>query len=240
MSVVEEIYRKNPKREPITSNMRRRGILSLTKSLTDSGKEGRHPVIAEFKRSSPSGFSIPHGMEMHVYFEKILHFGISGISVLTEPDYFHGSYSDLLEASVLDIPVLAKDFISSREMILSSYYSGADAILLIADFLSEEELRNLSGYAMDLGLEVVTEFHSISMLEKCKPYTYSILGYNRRNLSTMQIEDETETVITRIKGMPGIKILESGLDYTDIPSLYRENFSGFLIGTSMLNRMGAA
>ena len=240
MSVVEEIYRKNPKRELITSNMRRRGILSLTKSLTDSGKEGRHPVIAEFKRSSPSGFSIPHGMEMHVYFEKILHFGISGISVLTEPDYFHGSYSDLLEASVLDIPVLAKDFISSREMILSSYYSGADAILLIADFLSEEELRNLSGYAMDLGLEVVTEFHSISMLEKCKPDTYSILGYNRRNLLTMQIEDETKTVITRIKGMPGIKILESGLDYTDIPSLYRENFSGFLIGTSMLNRMGAA
>ena len=240
MSVVEEIYRKNPKREPITSNMRRRGILSLTKSLTDSGKEGRHPVIAEFKRSSPSGFSIPHGMEMHVYFEKILHFGISGISVLTEPDYFHGSYSDLLEASVLDIPVLAKDFISSREMILSSYYSGADAILLIADFLSEEELRNLSGYAMDLGLEVVTEFHSISMLEKCKPDTYSILGYNRRNLLTMQIEDETKTVITKIKGMPGIKILESGLDYTDIPPLYRENFSGFLIGTSMLNRMGAA
>ena len=240
MSVVEEIYRKNPKRELITSSMRRRGILSLTKSLTDSGKEGRHPVIAEFKRSSPSGFSIPHGMEMHVYFEKILHFGISGISVLTEPDYFHGSYSDLLEASVLDIPVLAKDFISSREMILSSYYSGADAILLIADFLSEEELRNLSGYAMDLGLEVVTEFHSISMLEKCKPDTYSILGYNRRNLLTMQIEDETKTVITKIKGMPGIKILESGLDYTDIPPLYRENFSGFLIGTSMLNRMGAA
>ena len=240
MSVVEEIYRKNPKRELITSSMRRRGILSLTKSITDSGKEGRHPVIAEFKRSSPSGFSIPHGMEMHVYFEKILHFGISGISVLTEPDYFHGSYSDLLEASVLDIPVLAKDFISSREMILSSYYSGADAILLIADFLSEEELRNLSGYAMDLGLEVVTEFHSISMLEKCKPDTYSILGYNRRNLLTMQIEDETKTVITKIKGMPGIKILESGLDYTDIPSLYRENFSGFLIGTSMLNRMGAA
>ena len=240
MSIVEEIYRKNSQRKLITSSMRRRGILSLTKSLIDSGKEGRHPVIAEFKRSSPSGFSIPDGMEMHVYFDKILHFGISGISVLTEPDYFHGSYSDLLEASALNIPVLAKDFISSREMILSAYYAGADAILLIADFLSVDQIRLLSGHAIDLGLEVVTEFHSINMLEKCKPDTYSILGYNRRNLSTMQIEDETETVIARIKGMPGIKILESGLDYTNIPPIYRENFSGFLIGTSMLNKMGAA
>ncbi len=240
MSVVEEIYMKNPSRKLITSSMRRRGILSLKKSLTDSRKEGRHPIIAEFKRSSPSGFSIHEGMKMQDYFDRIIDFGISGISILTEPDYFNGSYSDLLEASALNIPVLAKDFISSKEMIISAYNAGADAILLIADFLSEEQLRVLSKYAMGLGLEVVTEFHSIDMLEKCKSGTYSILGYNRRNLLTMQIEDETEIVVTKIKSMPGIKILESGLDYDNIPSDYMENFSGFLIGTSMLNRMGVS
>lgn len=239
MTVVEDIYRNNPHRKLLTSSIRKRGTLSLTKSLLESRNDGRHPIIAEFKRSSPSGFSIPKGMEIHDYIQKILKFGISGISVLTEPDYFHGSYSDLNEASFHNTPVLAKDFISSKEMILSAYYAGADAVLLIADFLSAGQLANLSGYAMGLGLEVVTEFHSIPMVRKCTPETYSILGYNRRNLSTMRIEDETDAVIERIREMPGIKILESGLDWTAIPSIYMDNFTGFLIGTSMLEKMGA-
>ena len=55
----------------------------------------------------------------------------------------------------------------------------------------------------------------------------------------MRIEDETDAVIERIREMPGIKILESGLDWTAIPSIYMDNFTGFLIGTSMLEKMGA-
>jgi indole-3-glycerol phosphate synthase len=239
MSIVQSIYGKNANRFPVTENRRIRNTLSLRKSLYERRRSGITPVIGEFKRSSPSGFRIPAGIAMASYFEKLAELKVAGISVLTEPNYFLGSYEDITEAQPLRLPILAKDFISSDQMVLSAYNSGADAILLILDFLSKVEVKKLSNLASKLGMESLIEFHDPRFLVNFEPGESCLLGYNRRNLITMKIEDDLMKIINIIHNIPGPKILESGLKYGSIDQYLEREFDGFLIGTSLLEAQEA-
>ncbi|MCL4451779.1 MAG: indole-3-glycerol-phosphate synthase [Candidatus Thermoplasmatota archaeon] len=234
MSVVQRIYGENESRIYVKENRRTRNTISLRKSLADRRRSGITPVIGEFKRSSPSGFRIPEGVSPAAYFKRLAEMQVAGISVLTEPRHFLGSYEDLVEAQSIGLPVLAKDFISNERMITSSYNSGADAVLLIADFLSRENLRNLVDFASGLGMESLVEFHDPQFLVNYEPCDSCLLGYNRRNLITMKIEDNTMQILALLTDIPGPKILESGLKYGSIDPFLEERFDGFLIGTSLL------
>ncbi|EQD32307.1 indole-3-glycerol-phosphate synthase, partial [mine drainage metagenome] len=66
-----------------------------------------------------------------------------------------------------------------------------------------------------------------------------LLGYNRRNLITMRIEDNTGTVLEQMRKIASPRVLESGLTYGTIDPHLVEEFDGFLIGTSLLNTQGA-
>ena len=234
MSVVQSIYSDNGTRVQVNENMRTRDIISLRKSLAERRRSGITPVIGEFKRSSPSGFRLAEGMSPAAYFRKLAEMKVAGISVLTEPKHFLGSYSDLVEAQSTGLPLLAKDFISNERMIMSSYNSGADAVLLIADFLSRENLGKLVDFASGLGMESLVEFHDPEFLVNYEPCDSCLLGYNRRNLITMKIEDNTMQVLKLLRDIPGPKILESGLKYGSIDPYMEKRFDGFLIGTSLL------
>ncbi len=235
MGVVDEIYSKNSVRKPVVKNMRTRKPISLIASLKNSKEHGNVPIIGEFKRSSPSGFSLRSGIEISSYLTYLKREGISALSILTEPDYFRGSYMDLKVAHEYGIPVLAKDFISDTLMIDSAYNAGADAILLIADFLQKEKISDLSKYALSLGIEVLTEFHEPSSLGRYTKSAGTMLGYNRRNLRTMEIEDHLDTVFPDMQQSGTTLILESGLDWKAISPDLQKKFDGFLIGTTILN-----
>jgi len=239
MSIVQSIYSENAKRIPVTENRRIRGTISLRKSLYERRRSGITPVIGEFKRSSPSGFRIQDGMDKVKYFRKLEEMKVAGISVLTEPKYFLGSYLDITEAQSLGLPILAKDFISNEQMVISAYNSGADAILLILDFLSASQIRNLSNLASRMDMESLVEFHDPRFLVNYVPCDSCMLGYNRRNLITMKIEDNTMGIIDMIHIIPGPKILESGLKYGSIEPYLEREFDGFLIGTSLLESQEA-
>ena len=234
MSIVQSIYSENAERVPIIENRRVRDTISLRKSIAEKRSSGITPVIGEFKRSSPSGFHLPEGIGLAPYFRKLAELKVAGISVLTEPKHFLGSYSDIMEAHSIGLPILAKDFISNVQMIRSAYNSGADAILLILDFLSKDELNNLLDFANKLEMESLVEFHDPRFLVNYEPCDSCMLGYNRRNLNTMMIEDNTMEILDLIHGIPGPKILESGLKYGSIDRNLEREFDGFLIGTSLL------
>ncbi len=235
MSIVESIYQENSRRLPLTENMRTRDTISLRESLASRHRSGLIPVIGEFKRSSPSGFKLAQGISMTQYMNRLADLKVAGISVLTEPKHFLGSYSDLKEAQVYKLPLLAKDFISSEQMVQSSYNAGADAILLIADFLPKQDIKRLTDYAGKLGMETLVEFHDPTFLGNYDACDTCLLGYNRRNLVTMRIEDKTASVIKQMKKIHSPMILESGLTYGKIDPHLIEEFDGFLIGTSLLN-----
>lgn len=233
-SIVEEIYKNNRTRVPVRESRRQRDVLSLTSAIESANSRGKIALIAEYKRRSPSGFVNDSNPDIMKYYEKISKKDIDAMSVLCEPDHFGGNYSDITKVQGFMKPVLAKDFISSREMIISSYNAGADVVLLIADFLSKETLSDLINFSRNLGLEVILEFHSLEEIEKVNAFKNVIIGYNRRNLKTMEVEGGEEKAVDLIKSSDFPIILESGLSSTNISKIETSKFNGVLIGSSIL------
>ena len=98
-------------------------------------------IIAEIKKASPSAGEIIkeyNPEEIAIQYEKS---GAGAISILTESFFFKGSIDHLSTISQkTNIPLLRKDFIIDEYQILESKIYKADAILLIASILNDEQI----------------------------------------------------------------------------------------------------
>src|ERR1041385_780056 len=83
-----------------------RQSLSLKKFLLDKTRTG---IIAEFKRKSPSKGNINCNADV-VKVTTTYAKHASGLSVLTDENFFGGSVSDLMQARINQVPILRKDF----------------------------------------------------------------------------------------------------------------------------------
>lgn len=187
-------------------------------------------IIAEFKRRSPSKGVINDTAHVEQVTQDYASAGAAGISVLTDLEFFGGTGDDMLKTTVLNnVPILRKDFIIDEFQIIESKAIGSDVILLIAEVLTAEEVKNLSGLARSVGLEVLMEVHSQDQLSKfCD--TVDIVGVNNRDLHTFKTDVQTSVALAGIDlGVPMIS--ESGIsDPKTIRQLQELGFSGFLIG----------
>ena len=84
---------------------------------------------------------------------------------------------------LIGIPILRKDFIIDEYQLLQARIVGADAILLIAACLTQEECATLTARAHALGLEVLLEIHTFSELAYVNA-DVDMVGVNNRNLGT--------------------------------------------------------
>ena len=233
--IVDDIYRENCSRELIMDNKRIRNTLSLKDSLKSSKiKPG---IIAEYKRKSPSGFNNIVNNDIFKYYNKIKE-SVAGFSILTEPHYFNGNQLDAVSVQCYSKPILIKDFISSTDMIKSSYMIGGDVFLLIADFLDYNKIREFIRYGASLNMEVLLEIHDMKKIGNIYPDENVLLGYNRRNLETLKIEDESENAYDFLKkfGLP--LVLESGISLENVEALPIKKYDGLLIGTALLSGEG--
>lgn len=234
MGAVQEIYRNNATRSRQISNFRSREVISLKHEIEKNSSRHKLSIIAEFKRHSPSGFEST-GKEGPVeYFSRLDLDRIAAMSILTEPSGFGGSWSDLSKCQSFNVPLLAKDFFDSESMIHDAYLSGADAVLLISDFLSEERLESLASFAAGKGMDALIEFHDLKTAERIPMLDNVVIGYNRRNLNNMKMEGEEEKVTEMFRQTNAPIILESGIDSRNAVDMDFSAFSGLLIGTSLL------
>ncbi|AKA49659.1 hypothetical protein IX51_11720 [uncultured archaeon] len=235
MSVVDEIYRNNRNRASIGSSRRSRPVISLKESVEEKNSKGRLGLIAEFKKRSPSGFESKGLVSTTSYFGKLDLSKLAGLSVLTEPDRFGGSWDDLAESQPFNIPLLAKDFFDSENMIRDAYFCGADSVLLIADFMKGERLAALAESASEYGMDALIEFHDFESAERIPVHDNVIVGYNRRNLRTMKMESREKEAAEMFDRKDVPFILESGIDSTNARTMDFTGFSGLLVGSSIIN-----
>jgi indole-3-glycerol phosphate synthase len=209
-----------------------RETISLSKSLSDKSRTG---IIAEFKRKSPSkGILNSSSLVADItagYFRE----GASGISVLTDTQFFGGSIADLLHArEKSNCPILRKDFIIDEYQVIESKSVGADAILLIASVLGRDEIRDLSRLARSVGMEVLLEIHEQEELDKLNQYV-NIIGVNNRNLKTFEVDTTTSERIAEKIPAGILKISESGISSPGvIRKLRQSGYDGFLIGEKFM------
>ncbi len=207
--------------------------LSLKKFLLDGTRTG---IIAEFKRKSPSKGVINDTASVEEVTAAYASNGASGISVLTDTDFFGGSLNDLLKATGTGVPLLRKDFMIDEYQLVEAKAHGASVILLIAACLSPERVKQLAGTAKQLGLEVLLEIHNEEELEHICD-SVDLVGVNNRNLKNFEVSIDTS--LSLINRIPREKpaVAESGISDVDtIVTLRQAGFKGFLIGENFMKQ----
>ncbi len=208
-----------------------RTTLSLKDFLLDDSKTG---IIAEFKRQSPSKGVINGDADVLAVTAAYTAHGASCLSVLTDETFFGGSTADLQKARVNQIPILRKDFIIDQYQLLEAKAMGADVILLIAACLTVQEVKQLAGFAKNLGLEVLLELHAEEELEHICDET-DLVGINNRNLKTFEVDIGRSLKMAQQIPAGKVKIAESGIAAVSTINLFKENgFRGFLMGENFM------
>ena len=193
-------------------------------------------IIAELKKASPSEGLIREDFDYRriaIDFEKA---GAAAISVLCECHRFLGSEEYLRQVRALvRLPLLYKDFITTRYQIAAARVAGADAVLLIAAVLDDKALSELLNTARGYGLQALVETHTATEIKRAVQSGARIIGVNCRDLRTFK----TDPAITAelIDDIPEsiVRIAESGIKTrADIEFLKARGADGFLIGTTLM------
>lgn len=193
-------------------------------------------IIAEIKRASPSKGDIRADLDAAAYAASYERGGASAISVLTERKWFKGSIEDLKAAKrSTTLPVLRKDFIISTYQIYESAVIGADAVLLIARILTQQQLSEYLDLCRQLKLDALVEIHSTDDLEKIKDTDAKLIGINNRNLKSFDTNIDTAIKMAAMLKPNQIAIAASGIESrADIEKTLKAGIHNFLIGESIV------
>lgn len=210
--------------------------LSLKESI-----KSKNGVIAEFKRQSPSKGIINDQvspLEVVSAYEK---FGASGISILTDKDFFGGSFEDILSVrNHINIPILRKDFMVDEYQFYEAKSIGADVVLLIASCLSVNQVQEFTELSHQLGLEVLLEIHTEEELKHFNS-KIDLVGINNRNLKDFKVDLQHSVNLKNLLPKDVLSVAESGI-YTieDFNYLKEKGFDGFLMGEYFMKNKNPA
>lgn len=223
-----ELYRRVEQMKA-NASLRPRRSMSRALASSDTG------IIAEFKRRSPSKGWIKESASLERIAGGYALNGASALSVLTDEKYFGGNLDFLRTvASMVDVPVLRKDFIIDEYQLFQAYEAGADAVLLIASCLSRESCMALASKAHELGMEVLLEIHSADELGHLDCGA-DMVGVNNRNLGTFHTDVNNSFALAELLPKDSVLVSESGIsDPKTICRLQDAGYSGFLIGETFM------
>jgi indole-3-glycerol phosphate synthase len=204
-------------------------------------------IIAEIKRKSPSAGWIrdeyrDDGFDPVRIAKRYHACGAAAISCLTDTEFFGGrpEYIHAIRDAV-PLPVLRKDFIVDPWQIWESRAIGADAILLIAEALTEAEIIDMMILARELQLTTLVEVHDMDNLLRVRPHigfpsrSYCLLGINNRDLTTMETDLNHSLRMVDLVDDTSVLVSESGINTPD--DLSRLRHAGIriaLVGESLM------
>lgn len=208
-----------------------RPCLSLKQSLLNS----ESGIIAEFKRKSPSLGWIHEDADVVDVTSGYSAAGASGISILTDLEYFGGTPMDLMAArQFISCPVLRKDFVIDEYQLYEAKAMGADVVLLIAAALTVQQTLELARKARELGLEVLLEVHNAEEIGHANDFV-DMLGVNNRNLKTFEQSIQTSFDLAALIPDTFVKVSESGISKTEtVKDLRKVGYKGFLMGENFM------
>lgn len=188
-------------------------------------------IIAEFKRKSPSKGIINDKvspLEVVSGYEK---FGASGISILTDSDFFGGNFEDILNVrNHIQIPILRKDFMIDEYQFYEAKSIGADVVLLIASCLSPNQVQEFTQLAHELNLEVLLEIHTENELQHFNK-NIDLVGINNRSLKDFKVDLQHSVNLKNQLPKNVLSVAESGIySAEDFKFLKEKGFDAFLMG----------
>ena len=214
----------------------RKDLRGFTRAIEDKIAQGKPGVIAEIKKASPSKGVIRENFNPAEIANAYAAHGAACLSVLTDVQYFQGSYDYLRQArAACSLPVLRKDFMIDPYQIIHARAIGADCILLIVAALGPSQLKEFEALAQELGMDVLVEVHDQAELEIALQLSTTLVGINNRNLRTF--ETSLNSTLDLLPLIPEGKrvVTESGILAPEDVKLMRDNgVEAFLIGEAFM------
>ena len=212
---------------------------------------GNAGAILEVKRASPSKGDIAPDLNPVELATTYAEAHAQAVSVLTEMNFFKGSLRDLIAVADLmerrrqqglhTCAVLRKDFLLFEDEIDIAYRCGADAVLLIARILDDEQLVKMAQRAQKFGIQAFVEVREADDFRKLAVVTAAlgdaaaktiVAGVNSRDLATFHT-DPLIPASVRSK-LPAKAVFESGiLSAADATYARNLGFTGILVGEAV-------
>ncbi len=234
---VEVQDRKN--KCPLSVLQMSQAFLSQPRNFFDallSNHPGSCALIGEIKKASPSKGVLSRDFDP-LYLAGIYEAsGASALSILTDEKFFQGSLHYLSLVKIhSQLPLLQKDFIIDLYQIYEARRWGADAILLIASVLNDEEMSRFYKTARGLGLSAILEVHNEEELDRALAVQPRIIGINNRNLQDFEISLETTGRLAKRIPPEILIISESGiLNRLNVEQVSEAGVKAILVGEALM------
>jgi len=197
----------------------------------------KNPIIAEIKVHSPKYGDLLKGRSemdiLRIYEEA----GAVGISYITDNQHFNGNFDMFKKiCENTELPVLRKDFLTTKDEIEKTASAGGSTVLIIARLLKEKTAEFVD-FALECGLDTLVEVHNTEEIEIAKFTNTSMIGINNRDISKLELDDGTVSLTEKLADLiPKDRILvsESGIaNLTDLKTALKYADAA-LIGTSFM------
>lgn len=223
---------KRKKTQPLASFQQQ--LVPSTRSFYHALQGARTVFILECKKASPSKGVIRADFDP-VAIASVYKDYASAVSVLTDEDYFQGSFDYLpLVSAAITQPVLCKDFIIDAWQIYLARFYQADAVLLMLSVLDDQQYQQLAAVAHSLEMGILTEVSNEAELERALALGAKVVGINNRDLRDLSVDlNRTRQLAPRLSH--GVTVIsESGINnYAQVRELSRFA-NGFLIGSALM------
>jgi indole-3-glycerol phosphate synthase len=213
---------------------------AFTSALVRAKRDGRLAVIAEVKRVSPAQGVLGADVDVVRLARAYVAAGAVAISVVTEPKHWGGSLRDLEAVrDAVGVPILYKDIVVTEYQILEARKAGADAALLIAEALNNEDLGHMAKRAAALEMGVLVEAHDPAAFERAVDFVSRagtrVVGINARNLRR-----PSEIDVGRVSKLYArarhdqILVAESGIASVEDARRLPARVDALLVGTALM------
>ena len=210
--------------------------LPPTRDFTGALASSKITVIAEIKRASPSAGAISSETDPAARARLYREGGAGAVSVLTESAFFAGELGDLkLVREAIELPVLRKDFILDPYQVWEARTAGADAVLLIAEFVAAKKLRELLELSHSLGLDALVEAHGAEGLDRALAAGARIVGINNRDLVSLRVDPGTAQKLLPLVPPDRLRVAESGMSTaTQVEAARQAGADAVLVGEALM------
>ena len=172
--------------------------------------------------------------------------GAAAVSILTEPEAFHGSMEDLRRAAAVlaehGIPAMRKDFLTDPYQVLEARAAGAGGVLVIVTMLDDGEVAALLQCAAECGLFVLLEGFDADDLERMKPFGSPpgspapvLCGVNCRDLRNLQVDTDRFRQLAAHLPSHSPVVAESGIHGpAEVAAVARLGYGAALVGSALM------
>ena len=201
-------------------------------------------VIAEVKKASPSKGVIRDDFDPVAIAKAYAAGGARCLSVLTDKTFFQGGFDVLVEVrQAVELPLLCKEFVLSPYQLFQARAAGADAVLLIAAILTDQDLQYLQKAAAALGLDVLVEVHDAAEMERVLNLGgFPLIGINNRDLASFETDLATTEQLMqrfgeRLRDQGALLVSESGLfERSDLDHVQAAGADAVLVGEALMRQ----